>query len=160
VYKKILVCLDGSELAEQILPFAVEQAFHFNGKLILLKVFTEPGFVGLAVPGFPAVRLETGGVEKQIKKEEEEAKKYLDTVAAQILAQKGLKADCAAVLGVAGEAIVKYTEENNIDLITLATHGRSGPGRVILGSVADFVIRHARVPLLLIRPTSLPLPKA
>jgi nucleotide-binding universal stress UspA family protein len=159
VYKKILVCLDGSELAEQILPYAVEQAFHFSSKLVLLMVFTEPGFVGLAVPGFPGVRLETGGMEKQIKKEEETAKTYLNTIAEKVLAQRGLKADCVAVLGVAGETIVQYAEDNAIDLITLATHGRSGPGRVILGSVADHVVSHSRIPILLIRP-SLPYPRA
>jgi nucleotide-binding universal stress UspA family protein len=152
MYKKILVCLDGSELAEQILPFAVEQAFHFNSKLVLLRVFAEPGFMGLAVPGFPAVRLETGGLEKQLKKEEEEAKTYLDGVAQKLLVQKGLKADCVTVLGVAGETIVKYAAENNIELITVATHGRTGTGRVIMGSVAEFVVRHAQVPVLLIRP--------
>jgi nucleotide-binding universal stress UspA family protein len=152
MYKKILVCLDGSELAEQILPFAIEQAFHFNSKLVLFKTYSEPGFVGLAVPGFPSVRLETGGEEKQLKKEEVESRQYLNTVAEKLLTQKGLKAECAAVMGVAGETIVKYTADNNIELIALATHGRSGPGRVILGSVADHVIRHARVPILLIRP--------
>jgi nucleotide-binding universal stress UspA family protein len=158
MYKKILVCLDGSEMAEQILPFAVEQAFHFSSKLVLLKVFAEPGFVGLAVPGFPGVRMETGSVGKQIKKEEEEAVSYLNTVAAKLLAQKGLKADCVAVLGVPGETIVKYAAEYKIDLITLATHGRSGPGRVILGSVADYVVRHSQLPILLIRPTTIPQP--
>jgi nucleotide-binding universal stress UspA family protein len=152
MYKKILACLDGSELAEQILPFAVEQAFHFNSKLVLLRIYSEPGFVGLAVPGFPAMKLETGGVEKQLKKEEAESMQYLNSVAENLLAQKGLKADCAAAMGVPGETIVKYAADNNIELITLATHGRSGPGRVILGSVADYVIRNARVPILLIRP--------
>jgi nucleotide-binding universal stress UspA family protein len=155
MYKKILVCLDGSEMAEQIIPFAVEQAFHFNSKLVLMKIYAEPGFVGLAVPGFPAVRLETGGVEKQVKKEEEESLRYLNTVAANILAQRGLKADCEVILGVAGESIVDYAadSDNGIELIALATHGRTGPGRVILGSVADYVIRYARVPILLIRPS-------
>jgi nucleotide-binding universal stress UspA family protein len=152
MYKKILVCLDGSELAEQILPYAIEQAFHFNSKLVLLRIFSEPGFAGLAVPGFPSVRLETGGMEKQIKKEEADANQYLNTVAESILAQKGLKADCVAELGVAGERIVEYAADNNIELIMLATHGRSGPGRVILGSVADYVVRHARAPVLLVRP--------
>ncbi|MBN1188324.1 MAG: universal stress protein [Dehalococcoidales bacterium] len=155
MYKKILVCLDGSEMAEQILPFAVEQALHFNGKLVLFKTFSEPGFVGLAVPGFPGVRLETGDLEKQLKMEEEESRKYLDSVAQGLLAQRGLKADCAAIMGVAGETIVKYAADNDIDLVALATHGRTGPGRVILGSVADHVIRHARVPILLIRPVEM-----
>ncbi len=152
MYRNILVCLDGSELAEQILPFAIEQALHFGSKLVLFKSFSESGIVGIAVPGFPSVRLETGGAEKQFKKEAEESLQYLNTVAEHLLAEKGLKAECVAVLGSAGETIVKYAADNEIELIALATHGRSGPGRVILGSVADHVIRNARVPILLVRP--------
>jgi nucleotide-binding universal stress UspA family protein len=152
MFKKILVCLDGSELAEQILPFAEEQALHFNSKMVLIRVFAEPGFIGLAVPGFPGVPVETQGMVKQIQKEEQESKQYLKTVAERLEKQRGLAAECVTALGAAGETIVKYAEDNKVELIALATHGRSGPGRVIMGSVADHILRHAHLPILLIRP--------
>lgn len=152
MFKKILVCLDGSELAEQILPFAIEQALHFNSKLVLLRVFAEPGFVGLAVPGFPGIPVEARGLEKQIQQEEHEAKEYLKKVADRLLSERGLKAECVSILGAAGETIAKYAAENGIELLALATHGRSGPGRVIMGSVADYVLRHLHLPILIIRP--------
>ena len=152
MFKKILVCLDGSELSEQILPYAEEQALHFISKLVLIRVYTEPGFIGLAVPGFPGIPIETQGMGKQIEREQQEAEQYLKTIAEKLLKQRGLTAECVTMLGVAGETIVKYAAENKVELITLATHGRSGPGRVVMGSVADYVLRHAHLPILLVRP--------
>jgi nucleotide-binding universal stress UspA family protein len=152
MFKKILVCLDGSELAEQILPYAEEQALHFSSKLVLIRTFSEPGFIGLAVPGFPGIPVETQNMGKQIQREEEEAGKYLKTVAERLLKQRGLSAECVTVLGAAGEVIVKYAAENKVELIAIATHGRSGPGRIVMGSVADYVLHHAHLPVLLIRP--------
>jgi nucleotide-binding universal stress UspA family protein len=152
VFKKILVCLDGSELAEQILPFAVEQALCFDSQLVLLRVFTEPGFIGLAVPGFPGIPVEARAVEKQIQQEENEAREYLKVIADRLLSEKGVKAEYVSTYGVAGETIVKYASENEIELLALATHGRSGPGRVIMGSVADYVLRHLHLPVLIVRP--------
>jgi len=152
MYQKILVCLDGSALAEQIIPFAVEQALHFRGKLVFLRVVTESGFVGIAVPGFPGVPVESRGVEKQFLREENEAREYLEKLADKLLKERGVKADCIQLPGIPGETIVNYASENNIELIALATHGRTGPGRVLLGSVADFVVRHISIPILLIRP--------
>jgi nucleotide-binding universal stress UspA family protein len=152
MYKKIMVCLDGSGLAEQILPYAEEQALHFNSKLVLIRVYSEPGFIGLAVPGFPGIPIETQNMGKQIEMEAQEADKYLKIISEKILSQRGLAAECVSMLGAAGETIVKYALENKIDLIAIATHGRSGPSRVVMGSVADFILRHSHIPVLLIRP--------
>jgi nucleotide-binding universal stress UspA family protein len=152
MFKKILVCLDGSELAEQILPYAEEQALHFNSKLVLIRVYTEPGFIGLAVPGFPGIPIETQNLGKQIQKEEEDAVNYLKNTADKLLKQRGIAADCVTLLGSPGEAIVKYAIENNFELLAIATHGRTGAGRMVMGSVADHIVRHAHLPILLISP--------
>jgi nucleotide-binding universal stress UspA family protein len=151
MYKKILVCLDGSELAEQILPYAEEQALHFNSKLVLFRVYAEPGFIGLAVPGFPGIPIETQNMAKQIQKEEEDAVNYLKNIAAKILKQRGIAAECVTSMGAPGESIVKYAIENNLELLAIATHGRTGAGRLVMGSVADYIVRHAHLPILLIR---------
>lgn len=152
MFKKILVCLDGSELAEQILPYAEEQALHFNSKLVLIRVLSEPGFIGLAVPGFPGIPIETQNMGKQIQKEEQDASEYLQNVAQKLLKNRGLSAECITLLGSAGESIVKYAIENKIELLAIATHGRTGAGRLVMGSVADYVVRHAHLPILLISP--------
>jgi nucleotide-binding universal stress UspA family protein len=153
VFKKIMVCLDGSELAEQILPYAVEQAARFGSQIVLFRVFSESSYTSVGIPGFPAVPWETGVMPKQAQKDEIEAMSYLKSWAGRIEAERGLSIECAAVFGAPGQAIVQYAGENGVDLITIATHGRSGLGRVVIGSVADFIIRQSGIPILLIRPT-------
>jgi nucleotide-binding universal stress UspA family protein len=152
VFKKIMVCLDGSELAEQILPYAIEQATRFESKMVLCKVISEPTLTGIGIPGFPAVTIETTRMAKQATKSEIESVSYLKTLADRLKSERGISVECVAMFGAPGEAIVKYANENHVDLITIATHGRSGLGRVLIGSVADYVIRQSGIPILLIRP--------
>ncbi len=153
MFNKILVCLDGSELAEQILPYATEQALKFNSELILFRVYPEPHYISVALPGFPGVPLETRAMEEGIQKAANESATYLNRIGEGILSQSGITAQSVSVLGVAGEAIVNYAGENSVELIAIATHGRSGIGRVVIGSVVDFVLRHTDIPILLIRPS-------
>jgi nucleotide-binding universal stress UspA family protein len=153
MFKKILVCLDGSELAEKVLPYAVEQARHFKSELKLLRIIHEPSIISLAIPGMPAMPMETSGMERQITREEQEAESYLKKLADKILKEEKIKVSYDQTLGIAGPSIIEFANSNAIELIAIATHGRSGPSRAVLGSVADYVIRNTAVPLLLIRPT-------
>ncbi|MDD5700772.1 MAG: universal stress protein [Dehalococcoidales bacterium] len=57
-----------------------------------------------------------------------------------------------SVSGAAGPVIIEYYREHKVELIAIATHGRSGLGRAVSGSVADYVIKHSNIPILLIRP--------
>ena len=134
--ERILVCLDGSSLAEQILPYATEVAQRFNSKLILLQVIP---------PSSVSVGTETAS---EIIGP---AKAYLEHVA-QPLREKGLDVECATLFDTPGKAIITYADKNEVELIAIATHGRSGLGRVLFGSVADFVLKESRVPILIIRP--------
>ena len=151
MFERILVCLDGSELAEQILPYATEQALRFNSKLTLLQVVTMPSSVYTASV---AGELPQAGdmIAKQIQRQEAEARAYLDRVTKSLL-KKGMNVEYV-VLGPLqpGKAIVKYAQDNAIDLICIATHGRSGLGRVVFGSVADLVLRESGLPILVIKP--------
>ena len=70
---------------------------------------------------------------------------------AKELGESGLNVRADIVEGEAAEGIVEYAEKQGIDLVVMATHGRSGIGRWALGSVADRVIRHSYVPVLLVR---------
>ncbi len=153
MFEKILVCLDGSSRAEQILPYVSEEALHFGSKVVLLKVITLPSTVITpAVPGAPGV---TGSapeiVLEQIHKQEDEALVYLEAVA-QPLRKKGLEVECVTLQGAPGEAIISHADENEVGLIAIATHGRSGLGRMVFGSVADFVLRESGLPVLVIKP--------
>lgn len=151
MFKKILVCLDGSELAEQILPYAVEEALHFQGKLVLFQVVPEPVAFSPGIPGAASVPIRTDTMLEEAKKALNEARDYLEDIATP-LRKKGIQVEAVSILGRAGDAILSYAEGNNINLITIATHGRSGLRRGVFGSVADYVLRESGLPMLVIRP--------
>jgi nucleotide-binding universal stress UspA family protein len=152
MYKKIVVCLDGSDLAEQVLPYAAELVARFGSALVLLRVVPEPVLVTPGIPGVAGVPVVTSRMGRQVEHEERDSETYLESVAGQLLKQHGLQAEGVTLLGSAGPTIVEYATANEVELIALATHGRTGPGRVLFGSVADYVTRHSRLPVLLIRP--------
>jgi nucleotide-binding universal stress UspA family protein len=155
MFNKILVCLDGSPMAEKVLPYVVDQALHHNAEMVLFRVVSEPSLISLALPGMPGVPVETAGMERQIKGEEKQVESYLAALAERIQTENkenSLNVSYDSTLGEAGESIVEYADDHEVELIALATHGRSGPSRVVLGSVADYVIRNTRLPILLIRP--------
>ncbi len=151
MFKKILVCLDGSELAEQILPYAVAEALRFQGKLVLFKVVPEPVAYSPGIPGAGAAPIQTDAMLSDAKMALDEAREYLEKIAAPFR-KKGIKVETVSILGRAGEAILSYAEENNVNLIAIATHGRRGLERGVFGSVADYVLRESGLPMLVIRP--------
>jgi len=150
MFERVLVCLDGSKLAEQILPYATEQALRFNSKLTLLRVMTMPSSVYMGSAG-TSPRI--GDImEEEVQRQETEIKAYLDGVAKPLL-EKGIDLDCVILRpSPTGHAIVSYARDNAIDLICIATHGHSGLGRVVFGSVADHVLRESGLPILVIKP--------
>lgn len=143
---KIQVCLDGSSLAEQILPFATEVALSCGSRIVLLEVTLPPSATVEPLTGF----YRTTPIEK-ILREEAESRAYLQRVA-QRLRKKGLKVSTVTVPGDPGATIVGYAKENTVDLIALSTHGRSGLGRLAFGSVAEFVLKRSGLPILIRKP--------
>jgi nucleotide-binding universal stress UspA family protein len=144
--------LDGSSLAEQILPYAIQQALHFNSTVTLLQV-TEPSTVGvITAPVFKEdVEGETEAVLEQIRKVPRAAETYLDGIA-QRYGNSGVHIRYDVVGGLQpGPTIVEYARRNENDLIALTTHGRSGLSRAVLGSTTDHVLREYGSPLLVIK---------
>lgn len=139
----ILVPLDGSVLAEGALPKAVEVAEVSGAQLLLLRAAEAHSFPGV------------DPVEAQIKVVSE-AEEYLAR-AVDRLAASGVKDVKASVwYGPAAYAIVEAARARKVDLIVMTTHGRSGLGRFILGSVAESVLRGTTTPILLIRAPEAP----
>ena len=151
MFQKILVCLDGSNLSEQILRYVSEEASGSNKKVTLLNAVTLPITTPVAIPGDASNILPMMPSPEQIAADEAKAKKYLEKQA-QSLKGLGIKTDCVVVIGDPGSSIVDYAEKNAIDLIAIATHGRSGLRRILFGSVAEYVIKHSKLPILLIKP--------
>jgi nucleotide-binding universal stress UspA family protein len=151
MFKKILVCLDGSGLAEQIMPYATAEATQFESKLVLLQVVQEPVAYGPAIPGEAPLPIETTAMVEATKEALSRAKDYLEKLAAP-LRKKGIEVKTVAVPGRADEAILDYAGANKMNLIAIATHGRGGLRRAVFGSVADRVLRESGLPILIIRP--------
>ncbi|MGD9099324.1 MAG: universal stress protein [Anaerolineae bacterium] len=141
--RRILVPLDGSALAEQVLPPVVALAQAFDAEMVLFQVaivHTSGSFTGewyLPLQGI----LETA---------RQDAQAYLNRVA-DSLKGDGFKVSTAMRVGAVADSIVDHAQINHIDLIAMCTHGRTGLARWTLGSVADRVLRAGHVPLLLVR---------
>ena len=149
---KIVVPLDGSDLAEEVLPVVEELASKLSAEVVLLQAVitsTEATREAMAGPG-AAAELTIDLANRRVESETDAAQRYLQTVGERMQA-KGLKVSTALTEGLAAGAILEYATENNASLIALATHGRGGLSRAVTGSVADAVVRHSGIPILLVR---------
>lgn len=136
--QRILIPLDGSPLAESVLPAVRELAQPFGAALTLLQVI--PPYLG------PSARPE----EKVSARDRAEVEAYLRTTQ-QALQEAGIGVETVVRVGDPAREILGYAEASEIDLIALATHGRSGLNRWLLGSVAEKVLRGSALPVLLYR---------
>jgi nucleotide-binding universal stress UspA family protein len=141
---KILVPLDGSPFAEAALPKAVE-LIRNNGEatLILLRAAVAANF-----PGVDPTDAQVTVVR--------EAEEYLETVAARLREDGVPRVRTSVWYGAAAPAILEASRMANPDLIMMSTHGRSGIGRLIAGSVAESVLRGTRTPIFLVRAEDTP----
>jgi nucleotide-binding universal stress UspA family protein len=140
---RILVPLDGSELAEAAIAGATEMAASKSATLMLVRAAEARTLPGTDVTGaqIEAVR---------------EAEAYLVSVKAKLESQGVRKVEANVWYGPAAPAIIEAAQIYKPDLIVMSTHGRSGLGRLIFGSVAESVLRGTTVPILLIRPSGAP----
>ena len=146
MYQHIMVPLDGSELAECVLPHVEAIAKGCNvGKITLIRVVTP-------------LHLH-GGVESRLSPEERRrleadstdiARNYLDQVVKR-LTDIGIAAKSEVLYGNVIDKLVDYADRNGVDLTVIATHGRSGVSRWVWGSVADRILRSACMPVLMVR---------
>jgi len=152
MFERIVVCLDGSSVAEEILPYVTDEELAHHSKVVLLSVVSLPEItVPIGIPGEPGIPMSTEGAARRTRKEESEADDYLRRIA-EPMREKGLDVQCVVLPGIAGETITNYARENGCKLIAIATHGHGGVRRLVLGSTADFVLHHSSVPLLIVRP--------
>ncbi len=139
---KILVPLDGSQTSEAILPVVERLAGPRDLTISLLEII-EP--IPSVVRAEPPI-----GLEDMLTFRQGDAERYLAKVAAP-LNDKGLRVERSVQHGRAAEVIAAFGRPERVDLIAMATHGRTGLGRLLLGSVAEGVLRGAAVPVLLFK---------
>lgn len=140
MFEKLLLTIDGSELCKCAIPRVRELARRFDSDVVLLEVL--PGKEGSAAFSREGSRIA----------DERYARTELDAIADD-LRQVARSVEVTTAEGDAGEQIVAQAEALGCDAIVMATHGRSGLGRVLLGSVAEYVARHSRgAAVILVRP--------
>ena len=141
MYKKILVPLDGTELAEKAIPNVLQLAKENNAEVLLLRV------AGNAAAEFawndPAIAAAT------VNEMEGEAKSYMSRIKDK-LAGSGIKVTTEVCDGAIAPSIIEVAEKENVDLIAMYTHARTGFGRFFKGSFADKVIHDSTIPVLMV----------
>ena len=146
LYKKLLVPLDGSELAECVLPHVESIAKGCKVEEVIFLRVTEPFHHFCDYDGCVT--------EETINSIDADNKSAAETYLSQLTERTryaGVSVKPEVITGTPGESIADYATKNSVDLIAIATHGRSGISRWTWGSVADRVLRSACVPVLMVR---------
>lgn len=144
MYDSILVPLDGSKRAEKILPHVEKMANCFDAKMILLEVVAPVYYVMDPQVSYLDINLE------ETKYRLSEARAYLEILAAEI-ESRGIKVEAYVEQGPVVDMIIQFAREKGTEIIAMASHGRSGLGRVFYGSVSAGVLQQVDRPLLLVR---------
>ena len=148
--KKILVPLDGSKLAECVLPYVEEFATKLDAEVALVSVTNRIQgywpFEDLSRPN--QIRL----VPQATCTREEYAAKYLNTITKD-LEEKGIKVTKEVICGKTTQEILFYANDNHCDLIVISKYGRSGLSKLTHGSIATKILKLATVPVTVIQPS-------
>ncbi len=148
---KVLVPLDGSELAAAALDAAIEFAETFSGEIILMKAVSVPAAAyagsGPYYVGAHSYELAVDGIKRQTS----EARGYLEGIAQGLMSRVKKVSVCTSA-GNPAVAITQMAENQQAGVIVMATHGRSGLARLVMGSVAAGVVRRSSIPTVIVRP--------
>jgi nucleotide-binding universal stress UspA family protein len=170
VFKRILVPCDGSELAqESVFPQVENLAKKMDAEVVILRVVPAPsGRSGSAFkPGLPELPIPLPVTpedahtarhpiyrDQEIASAEAEARRSV-AVAEAMLRDKGVDVRSEVLLGDPAEEITEYATEQDVDLIVMCSHGKSGIKRWVFGGVTEKVLRGSHQPILIIRPEEL-----
>ena len=146
MYRRIMVPLDGSELAECVLPH-IEAIAQLSKASVELVHVIEP----LELPTRGGIALSIDDLKQIEAHSKNDAERYLNEIIKR-LKNVSIKARSKVLIGKAADSLIDYIHESNFDLIIMATHGRSGISRWIWGSVAERILHSSSIPVLIIRP--------
>ncbi len=143
--KNVLIPTDLSKLSMTAMVYALDRAEKYDAVIHILHVID----TYTPILTIRTVELTQESINEALF---ENAQKNLDALLEEYAPESAKKIVTAIRKGVTHEEIIKYANENHIDLITLATHGRTGLLHTLIGSVAEKVIRYAKCPVLVIKP--------
>ncbi len=146
MYRRIVVPLDGSKIAEGVLPHAIGLAKAHHAELALVRAVDPRSALpsGYALPEGPAQALQ--------RTMERDAQAYLTSIAAG-LSEQGIRVVTAVASGPPAESIGAWATAHDADLIALMSHGLGRSARWVFGSVADRLLQSSPVPILVVRAT-------
>jgi nucleotide-binding universal stress UspA family protein len=146
VFKTVIVPLDGSELAESVLPMVADIARKLNLEVLLFRAYHIPSYAYAGDEGYAV------NYEELVSGVRDEAKEYLKKKVAEVK-KLGVEAvSFSTKEGFAGDEIINIGRNTPGSLMAMCSHGRSGVNRWLLGSVAETVVRHSAGPVLITRP--------
>lgn len=150
MYTKIMVPLDGSELAECVMPHVEAITSGCKIASVVFVRVVNP----IQLPASVPARGEFGFSEKERLELKENRKQTADAYLKKIAENtrlEGARLSYEVLEGNVAETLAHWAEQNGVDLIVIASHGRSGVSRWVMGSVADRILRSACVPVLMVR---------
>jgi len=147
MYRVIMVPTDGSGFDREAIRVALRIAERTDAKVKLVRVLATGSFFGMA-----AAAEGTAIAAELVKSERDRALSELYALAAECRATSNAQITVDLHAGPVAEVLEGYTRRNDVDLIVISTHGRSGISRLSLGSVTDSLIRHTTIPILVVKP--------
>jgi nucleotide-binding universal stress UspA family protein len=139
---RILIAIDGSDPSAEALSFALDR--HADADLIALSVIDPTEFAQGSADMMPMATSDWHD------RAEERVRALLDDAAERAEA-RGVALETEFVYGAPARAVVEYADENDVDQIVVGSHGREGVSRVLLGSVAERIVRRSAVPVTVVR---------
>ncbi len=150
MFRKILVPLDGSQEAERVLPHVLALARSMEAEIVLLRV----PLYAYAHEAFHNGAGGHGRAPQPVPRDREaaltESRNYLNKMRNNLI-RLGFRISVVVAEGEAAARIIAYTQAAQVDLIAMATHARTGVGRLLYGSVTDEVMRRSGKPVLCVR---------
>jgi nucleotide-binding universal stress UspA family protein len=149
---RVLIPLDGSDLAEQALEPGFEVARRLGAEVTLLTVHEGTGLDPATIKQLEQAEEGLGGLEQQLIFQGDE--RYLEAIADHYAADTGVQTHVSVAEGAPAQGILHFSEHWRADLIVMATHGRTGLRRWVYGSVTEKILQSASCALMIIRPSA------
>jgi nucleotide-binding universal stress UspA family protein len=146
MYNTILVPLDGSKLAECVLPHVETLVRGSQAKRVIFARVVEP-----FLPPTSEYIFSDDQIKKVDKENRAYAEKYLKEIVGQSKYGSGVRIETTILFGNVADSLADFATKNGVDIIVIATHGRSGVSRWVWGGVADRILRSSCVPVLMVR---------
>jgi Universal stress protein UspA and related nucleotide-binding proteins len=140
--RQVIIATDGSETANEAADFGIEMIGCSGAKVYAVYVIDTTPYRSV-----PLDKIWSDKVLEEFEKEGREATSYIEKIGKAA----GVEVESRVLRGHPAEKIVTFAEDNNIDMIIMGSLGKSGYERVLLGSVSEKVIRHAKIPVLIVR---------